>query len=80
MASTLMRSKDGRLLCGPHRRTGAPAFHTEGCAECEAARARGVQRPDATTAPAKMRGRGALHQRFVDWNKVRAARRARGEQ
>jgi hypothetical protein len=40
------RRKDGRVLCNPHARSGAPTYHTAGCVMCELARAKGIIRPD----------------------------------
>lgn len=76
MTSSLKRTADGRMLCSSHRKSGAPKFHTNGCAMCEAARAKGIIRPDISTAPPKMRGRVAFEQPFVDWDKVKAGKAA----
>ena len=43
----LHRCADGRLLCNPHNKSGAPRYHTEGCWRCEEARDKGIIRPDA---------------------------------
>jgi hypothetical protein len=57
--AALRRTKDGRMLCEAHAYTGAPAWHTPGCEACEAARARGIIRPDATgVSVSKRRARG----------------------
>jgi|WetSurMetagenome_2_1015567.scaffolds.fasta_scaffold15552_8 hypothetical protein len=53
----LIKTRDGRTLCWAHANTGAPAYHTEGCDACAAARANGIVRPDAGSVPPKQRGR-----------------------
>jgi len=45
--AALTRTRTGAILCQPHIRTGAPIYHTPGCEACDAARARGIVRPDA---------------------------------
>ena len=73
---SVMRAKDGRMLCNPHRISGAPSHHYAGCEMCEAARAKGIVRPDATSVPAKLRGRRRHLDKRVDWNKVPKENRA----
>jgi hypothetical protein len=45
MRYSLYKTKDG-VLCGPHKTSGAPVHHHPGCVMCEAARAKGIIRPD----------------------------------
>ncbi len=49
-AGVVTRTKDGRMLCSPHARTGAPMYYTQGCEMCEAAREK-AQRPEVRTHP-----------------------------
>lgn len=72
MSEALRRTRDGRMLCTGHRRSGAPPIHTPGCAMCEAVRAAGVVRPDAATIPKRKRGRQAKRRRWINWNAVMA--------
>jgi hypothetical protein len=57
-STQLQHSRDGRMLCGPHSRSGVPTYHTDGCDACEEARAKGHIRPAAGAVNAKRRGRG----------------------
>lgn len=71
----LRRTRDGRVLCAAHARTGAPIYHTEGCEACAAARAKGIVRPDVNAAGKKrQRGRGRFGERWIDWDRVRKVR------
>lgn len=51
----LRRCRDGVVRCNAHATSGAPRFHTDGCVDCQAARARGIVRPDATGLTADQR-------------------------
>jgi len=75
----LHRTRDGRVLCTSHNKTGAPKWHTEGCDACREARAKGIVRPDISTAPPpRQRGRDTVRTGFVNWDRVRAAIAAAG--
>jgi hypothetical protein len=65
-----MKAKDGRMLCNPHRTTGAPVYHYPGCEMCETARVTGIVRPDVDSVPKAQRGRRRHLERRFDWNKI----------
>jgi hypothetical protein len=71
--TSLQRARDGRMLCSGHRKSGAPPVHTPGCEACEAARAAGVDRPDASKIPPKLRGRAAMKRKWINWGKIHDA-------
>ena len=73
---SVKRASDGRQLCNHHRTTGAPVYHYPGCEMCEAARAKGIIRPDADTVPAKKRGRMRHLEKMFDWPTIPKANRA----
>ena len=43
---------------------------------CEAARAKGIIRPDVGTVAKKKRGRAALRERWIEWDKIKPENRA----
>jgi hypothetical protein len=72
---TVTRAKDGRMLCTAHRTSGAPTYHYAGCEACIDARAKGINRPDADSVPARLRGRRRHHEKHIDWEKVKPENR-----
>lgn len=72
----LQHTRDGRTLCQAHAKTGAPAYHTEGCDACAEARAKGIIRPNAASVPAKQRGRAKFRDRVHRWNNMHEEQRA----
>ena len=71
----LVHARDGRTLCNPHATSGAPAYHTEGCDACAAARAKGIVRPDVGSVPKRLRGRRRHLERHIDWDKIKPENR-----
>jgi hypothetical protein len=72
----LCKTRDGRTLCSAHATTGCPAYFTLGCDACEAARAKGIVRPNIETVPRKQRGRRQHLDKRIDWDKVKPENRA----
>ena len=73
----LCHTRDGRTICAAHARSGAPAYHTDGCDACADARAKGIIRPDVGSVAAKKRGRMVHRERWIDWDKIAPKDRAR---
>lgn len=73
----LSKTSDGRMICNPHRTTGAPRFHTDGCFMCEAARAKGIVRPNASDFTSAQRRALALRGNPEDAARSRKNREAR---
>ena len=71
----LCHTRDGRTICAAHARSGAPAYHTDGCDACADARAKGIIRPDVGSVAAKKRGRMVHRERWIDWDKIKPENR-----
>jgi hypothetical protein len=67
----IYRTRDGHVLCNSHRTTGAPNYFYPGCEMCEAAKAKGVVRPNINSVPKKLRGRRRHLEKQIDWSKVK---------